>query len=244
MASGRSTRTLRRTALTFTGVAVGILVVGIALALVTIQLTGSVSSNEFIPPTTTSTSTTTTIPPGDGLEAAFVSGNVDCAPGIPSGALILGTGSFDLNNTFAQLPPLPNLLCVRNAGPGDIGTLTISVTATTTGEADCSTAEGAVDPEGASCGSEGELDDVLQVLLDPEISEDGNCSVAGQLQVPLGSPVSLLSSGGGDPTGALQPFNRCTWRVSLILKDTATDDQKLAASTDTAELTFAISGSA
>ena len=243
MEQGKRGRTFGRTALTVVGIAMGMLVFGVALALVTIQLSGSVASNEFLPPTTSSTTTTSTIPQGDGLQAAFVNGPADCVPGIPTGALTLGSGSFDLNNNSAQVPPSPNILCARNAGPGDIASLTVTVTAASTGEDGCSTAEGAVDPEGVTCGADGELDDILLVRLDPEFSEDPNCSLAGQIQVPLDTPVSLLTPGSGDPLGLLQQGNMCTWRVRLFVPNSATDDQKLAASTDTAQLTFDIAGS-
>ena len=243
MEQGKRGRTFGRTALTVVGIAMGMLVFGVALALVTIQLSGSVASNEFIPPTTSSTTTTTTIPQGDGLEAAFVNGPADCIPGIPTGALTLGTGAFDLNNTAPQTPPSPNLLCARNAGPGAIASLTVTVTATSTGDEACSAAEGTVDPDGASCLPNGELDDILVVRLDPDFSEDPNCSLAGPIEVPLGVPTSLLTPGSGDPLGLLQQQNMCTWRVRLALSSTATNDQKLAASTDSAQLAFDIAGS-
>jgi hypothetical protein len=218
--------------------------IGVALALVLVQLSGTVSSNEFIPTTTSSTTTTSTIPDGDGLEAAFVQTPFDCQPGIPNGALTLGASSFDLNSTASSQPAQsPDVLCTRNAGPGQIANLTLTVSAAVTGEAGCSPEEEAVDPEGTDCGSLGELDDILQVILNPGPSDDTNCQNISQMPVPLGSPVDLLRISGIDPSGTLAQGNMCVWFVSLGFVDGVTHDQKLAASTDTAELSFEVAGS-
>jgi hypothetical protein len=244
MAGRFRTRGLGRSALVLAAIGAATAFIGVALALVLVQLSGTVSSNEFIPPTTSSTTTTSTIPNGDGLEAAFVQGPFDCQPGIPSGALTLGASSFDLNSTSSsQSAQSPNVLCARNAGPGQIANLTLTVSAAVTGEAGCSSAEGTVDPEGADCGQAGELADILQVILDPGPSTDTNCENINAMAVPLGAPVDLLRISGPDPSGTLAQGNMCVWFVSLGFVDGVTDDQKLAASTDTAQLSFDVVGS-
>ena len=237
-------RRLGRTAMVVGAVAAATAVIGAALALVLVQLSGTVSSNEFIPTTTSSTTTTSTIPNGDGLEAAFVSAPFDCQPGIANGALTLGASSFDLNSTASsQQAQSPSVLCARNAGPGQIASLTLTVSAAVTGEAGCSSAEGTVDPEGTDCGQAGELDDILQVILNPGPSTDTNCENINAMAVPLGAPVDLLRISGADPSGTLAQGNMCVWFVSLGFVDGVTHDQKLAASTDTAELNFEVAGS-
>ena len=244
MAGRFRTRGLRRTVMVLLAIGAATAFIGVALALVLVQLSGTVSSNEFIPPTTSSTTTTTTIPNGDGLEAAFVQAPFECEPGIPNGQLTLGASSFDLNSTSSfQSAQSPDVLCTRNAGPGQIASLTLTVSAAVTGEAGCSSAEGTVDPEGADCGQTGELDDILQVILNPGPSTDTNCENINGMAVPLGAPVDLLRISGADPSGTLAQGNMCVWLVSLAFVDGATDDQKLAASTDTAELSFDVAGS-
>jgi hypothetical protein len=227
---------LKRAGLTTISMAVATVVIGVALALFVVQLSGTVSSNEFIPPTTSTTTTTTTLPPGSGLEAAFVLGPSDCSPFIPTGVPSFDASTFNLNSvSTSQVPSGHSVLCVRNAGTDDINTLTITATAAVSGEDGCSAAESTVDPEGATCGSDGELDDIIRIILSAGPGEDGSCTVATETIVPLDSPTTLLLPGNGDPDGHLGQNRACTWFVSLAFVDGVTNDQKLAASTDTVE---------
>lgn len=219
-------------------VVVGTLVFGVALALVLVQITGTVSSNEFIPTTTTSSTTTTTIPQGDGLEAGIsTSGTGFCLQAINAGNLTLGSITFNLNNTSMQSYSPSNILCVTNVGPGPIGTLDVAAVPTGSAEVSCSANEETVDPEGAGCGTDGELVDVIQVVLQPVQLQSG-CRPSTILLTPGGSSDTLVG-GGSISQGAV-----CSWEVLLRLSPTATHDEKLAASTDDVFFTLDVSGSA
>ncbi len=111
------------------GVVVGIVFVGVALATILVQITGSVASNEFIPITTTTLTTTTTIPSGEGLQAAISTRSDDCNFALNDDSTDRGAISFDLNT--GQATPNGQFLCVRNIGPGDITTLTVAAVTTT-----------------------------------------------------------------------------------------------------------------
>lgn len=238
-----SIRTTKRFALVSSGIVLATILIGMALALVIVQISTTVASNEFIPPTTTSTSTTTTIPQGDGLQAAISSsggGPSSCNTAFNGSVVALGSISFDLNIPSAQSYSPQKYLCVTNVGPGTINTLNVTAGTASSGEAGCSVAEGTADPEGATCGSAGELDTVLEFILTPFNLQDADC-IGGQIPVALGATQSLLSTGGGGQglnTGAI-----CSWEVRLQFVGTPSDQAKLAASTDTGDFTLDVSGS-
>lgn len=228
------------------GVASGVLVVatvviGLALALVLVQIDGTVSSNEFVPTTTTSTSTTTTIPSGDGLQAAVATtggGPSDCSNAFTLGTVALGAISFDLNNVSTQSYTPSAYLCVTNVGPGEIGNLTVSAVATSSTETGCSANEETVDPEGSGCGISGELLGIVTVILEPFQLQDLGCFSNSIALTPGAAADSLLA-----PSGQLSPGFFCSYEVVLQLSGSATHDQKLAASTDDVTFTLDVTGS-
>jgi hypothetical protein len=202
----------------------------IAFALVVVQVTGTVSSNEFIPATTT---TTTSPPPsGDGLEAAVADGPGQCDPALAAGTTSLGQLAIDLNSSGVQ--GTGKALCVRNIGPGDITDLTLNAETALSTENGCSVAEGAVDPEGAGCGSSGELDGIVAFRLTKQ-SGAGICQPL--LDMTPGTTLNLLQGGGLTVSG------ECIWSIELRVDGSASEDAKLAASTDLVDFTFDVSGS-
>ncbi len=232
-----------RLGLTILGVALGVLLIGVALAIVNISFTGTVSSNEFA--TTTTAPTTTTLPPGDGLEAAISTsggGPSPCADAITANSLSLGVASVDLNSAAAQSPG-PLSLCVTNADPSEITTLTVQAVANSSTEVSCSDDEKAVDPEGpADCGLFGELGSVMEVVLTPFNLDDPGCINSTQVIVAGGASVSLLKPpGSGSTTLSFGAF--CSWDVTYRVDGLATYEEKLAASTDSIELELVVSGS-
>jgi hypothetical protein len=212
-----------------TGVVAATILVGVALAVVLVQITANVSSNEFA--TTTSPTTTTTIPaPSNGLEVSLSNGSGigSCGP-FSTGPLALAGISFDLNSTSSQ--STGQFLCVKNAGNIVIESLTISPNLVSSGEADCSTDEGTVDPEGVTCGTAGELAGLLQFVFLRTDADDFDC---------LGAVF-----GGGNMLsgGQLGIGNTCVYSISLQFAGSPTDDEKLAASTDTAEFSIDVTAS-
>ena len=239
MALGISLKGTRRATLMVFGVVVGTVVIGMALATILTQITGSVSANEFIPTTTTSTTTTTTIPSGDGLEAAISSSPGGCTSALNAGSMDLGAIAFDLNTGLAT--PSFQFLCVRNVGPGDMTTLTLQMITTISGEDACSESEESVDPEGVGCGTDGELDDILQFnlsLVGGDTFGPGSFNCKSPLSVAPGGPQSLLFS-----SNFLGQGGQCVWQTQLQFTGAATHDQKLAASTDSVAFTFDVTGS-
>jgi hypothetical protein len=242
-------RRLGRFGLTVVGVAAGTLIIGVALALVTVSITGTVASNEFAATTTTvPPTTTTTLPPGDGLQAAIsTSGGspASCANAITADSLSLGAISFDLNDPAAQSYSTQSFLCVTNAlqgGVNEITSLTAQATLEGSTEVACSDDEKTTDPDGpADCGTAGELGTVVQVVLVPAQLQDVGCFSSTQSIVPGGGSVSLLNGGGGG--SALSGSAFCSWEVKLQLSGSATYDQKLAASTDSIALKLEVNGS-
>lgn len=208
-------------------------ITAIAFALVVVQLSGTVSSGEFIPPTTTTTSTTTTVPNGDGLEAGVADGPgpFPCDEAITQGNTSVGTHSIDLNTVSAQDTNM--FLCARNVGPGSINSLTVLAAAAQSSEVGCSSAEGAVDPDGPSCGSSGELQTVLGFRL-TKISGAGACQT--QADFAPGAQANLLQA--SLPDGA-----DCVWSIQFRISGSPSDDSKLAASTDSVNFTLDVSGS-
>jgi hypothetical protein len=225
-------------AVTATTVALVVLAVGITFALVVINLTTSVSSNEFATPTTTTTSppttTTTTIPTapgGEGLRLALGSGPFpgDCGAFSQPQTLDLGPYSFDLNTGSSS----SKFLCVRNnSGFGSIGTLDVDFATASSGEAGCSTAEGLVDPEGTDCGTVGELVDIIEFVITQRTSL-GVCKFSET--VAPGGTGSLLSSG-----SSLLSGDTCVFQIDIAFTGTPSDTDKAKASTDTAAFTVAV----
>lgn len=227
-------------------VAIGIMIVGVAFALVTVSISGTVASNEFATTTTAPTTTTTTLPTGSGLRAAISTNGISdsaCQNAIDTGSLSLGATSFDLNNTSAQSFSTPSFLCVTNTLSGtanEITTLTAQVSIESTTEDACSDDEKLVDPEGPTdCGVAGELGDVIDVVLNPASMQDPGCFSNPLTLDPSGAPVSLLFP---SPTDDLTFGLYCVWEVRLRLDATASYESKLAASTDGLSLTLDVSG--
>ena len=201
------------------------LAIGVALALVIIPITANVSSNEFAAPTTSST-TTTTAPPTNGLQMSVAPpGPNDCGgPGFFStGPLLLTDFQFDLNSTGQQLV---GLLCAANTTGSPVNTMNLAFAVVSTGEDGCSAAEGVVDPEGNSCGTAGELADILEFTFVKFFDTSGTCIGSGT--VSTSSPSINL--------GNLQPGSneQCIWQIFAAFNGPTTDDQKQAASTDLA----------
>lgn len=212
------------------GIVAAVALVGVALAIVLLQITASVSSNEFIPPTTTTT--TTTIPPAsNGLQASLGTGSGvgACGP-FGSGPLALDAVNFDLNGSGEATG---QFLCVHNqSGFGPISTITLGLATTSSGEDGCSAAEGTVDPEGVTCGTAGELASILRFTLQ-RTDQIGTPNCITTVQVVAGGSTQL--------TGDMFPDDTCVYSISTGFDGTPTDDQKLAASTDTVGLTFDVS---
>jgi len=242
----RYRRLTGRFGLTVLGVVLGTAIIGVALAIVSISFTGTISSNEFATTTTTlPPTTTTTLPPGDGLEAAISTdggGPSFCAEAISSNSLSLGIAAIDLNSTDAQSPG-SLALCVTNVLTSEITTLTVQATVTSSTEVACSDAENDVDPDGPTdCGTDGELGNVIEIVLTPFNLGDAGCLSSPEAIVPGGSSVSLLNSpGGGNTTLSFGAF--CSWNVSYRVIGSASYEDKLAASTDSLALELVVSGS-
>jgi hypothetical protein len=240
-------RRLGRFGITVVVVAVGTLIIGVAFALITVQITGTVASNELATTTTTvPPTTTTTLPAGDGLEAAVSTsggGPFPCQNAITAESMTLGSISFDLNVAGGQSYAPQAFLCVTNGQPGggnEITTLTVGAVLVSSTEDGCSSDEATVDPDGVTCGSTGELENVVEVVLVPALQEDGGCH-PGLQTVALGSTVSLLNPSGGNT--ALNFGAYCSWEVKLQLTGSATYDDKLRASTDIIALRLDVEGS-
>jgi hypothetical protein len=211
------------------GIVAGVALVGVALAVVLIQVSATVSSNEFLPTTTTTTSTTTTIPPAsNGLLASLGSGGTTGACGsFGSGSLALGAVNFDLNGSGGSTG---QFVCVHNqSGFGQITSVDLALATSSSGEDGCSAAEGTVDPEGITCGSAGELADLLSFTLQ-KTDQSGTPSCSGSVSVAPGGSTQL--------TGSMFPNDTCVYAISVGFNGSPTDDQKLAASTDIAGFTF------
>jgi hypothetical protein len=219
-------------------VVVGLVALGGVLALVIVQLTASVTSNEFTTTTSSTTTTTTTtvpVPPGgEGLRLGLGTG-----PGFGScGALTaateipLGAFDFDLNTGVSST----QFLCVTNsAGFGSIGTLQVGAITTATADLACSAAESAVDPDGASCQPDGELAAIVNFELVRTFNNSSAC---------IGNPLTLASGGTVDLIGAaLFPGDECVFQIELAFAGTPTDEQKTAASTDSASYTLSVQAS-
>ena len=241
----RLRRRLGRYGLTVVVVALGTLIIGVAFALITVQITGTVASNEFATTTTTVAPTTTTTVPGDGLQAAISTGGGDtssCETAFNQGSVSLGAVSFDLNNGNAQSYAPQMFLCVRNSlagGENEISTLTVQAIVVSSTEDGCSGDEETTDPDGPGCGTAGELETVVDVLLLPVNMGDSGCFNSGQIVALGGSSMSLLNS----PTSALSFGSVCSWEVKLMMNGSSTYEQKLAASTDSIALTLDVEGS-
>lgn len=226
--AGSKLRGAKRITVVGVGIAAATVLVGVALALVLVQTTADVASNEFATTTTTSSTTTTTVPaPSNGLQMSLGSGALSSACGpFTVGPLTLSTINFDLNTSSTQ--STSQFLCVKNTGSSGITALTVGVNLASSGEAGCSVDEGTVDPEGASCGTAGELASLLQFLFQ-KTDGSSNC-------VPAISAGNML-------TGPLSPSSTCVYSVSLQFAGAPTYDQKLAASTDTAQFTIDVTAS-
>lgn len=239
---------LGRYGLTVVVVALGTLIIGVAFALITVQITGTVASNELATTTTTvPPTTTTTLPPGDGLQAAISTngpGPFPCQDAIDAGSMTLGEISFDLNISAGQSYDPQTFLCVTNSlsgQPNEITTLTVLATTLSSTEDGCSADEATTDPDGPGCGTAGELETVVDVLLVPANLQDAGCHPGTQSVTLGGSPVSLINPAGGN--SALSFGEICSWEVKLQLNGSATYDAKLGASTDVIALTLDVAGS-
>lgn len=220
----------RRTTIVATGVVAATMLVAVALAVVLVQITANVSSNEFATTTTTSSTTTTTTPaPSNGLKVSLSSGtDIGACGSFSTGPLTLTAISFDLNSTSSQ--STGQFLCVKNTGDSVISPLTIGVNPVSSGEADCSTDEGTVDPEGVTCGTAGELAGLLQFHFLKSDGDDIDC-------------IGAVSAGNMLSGGPLGIGNTCVYSINLQFAGSPTYDQKLAASTDTAEFSIEVTGS-
>lgn len=238
----RLQRRTGRVGLAIVGVALGTAIVGIALAIVNYSFTGAVSSNEFAATTTTvPPTTTTTLPPGDGLEAAISTtggGPSPCSNALAVGSLSLGSATIDLNSAGVQGAGL--FLCTTNVLPSQVTTLTAAATVSGSTEDGCSADELTVDDDGSgTCGSLGELESVIEVVLTPFSIGDGSCVTSPIVISPGGGPVDLLFPA----TSGLSQGNLCSWDISYQVSGTATYEEKLAASTDSIALELLVSGS-
>ena len=222
----RLTRT-KGTLVVVAGVVSATIVVGVALALVLVQVGAVVSSNEFATTTTTSSTTTTTVPPPtNGLQVALSTGSGIGACGSFSGeSLTLSAMSFNLNSTSSQ--STGQFLCIRNTGSSGISPVTINVTTVSSGESGCSTDEGTVDPdvEGVPCGTAGEMAGLVQFEFQRTDSDDPDC-------------LNSVAAGNILSSGTLGPGLTCVYRIDLQFAGSPTYDQKLVASTDTAEFSI------
>lgn len=207
---------------------------GVALAVVVVTITVNVSSNEYQP-----------VSPTEELSVALTPNSDACYdpsyPGYSTSGVDLGSVSFDLNRSGNQA--IAGYLCVGNFGPADLGEILISPVATANGEAGCSTSEGSVDPDGSGCGTSGELHPLLvfgfttfEPLLPP-------------LNAEVCTDVEVAYQGTGDVTPSLFGSSLdsgfvCVFEVYLRLDDLATENGKLAASTDTASYVIDVAGTA
>jgi hypothetical protein len=212
--------------------------VGVALAIVLVQVTANVTSDEFATTTaTSSTTTTTTAAPRNGLEVALSTSSSFASCGsFEPGPLAFGGFTFALN-TGAVSPT--QFLCVQNGAGSGITGITFAPVITTSGEDGCSADEAAVDPDGAGCGSSGELTDILGFNLtrtDSNGTGSSSCFNYGGALVAPGGSLPLL----GSPLG---PAGICVYRVDLVFSGSPTYEQKLAASTDTAGYTIDVTAS-
>jgi hypothetical protein len=206
------------------------IVVGVALALVLVQVGAIVSSNEFATTTTTSSTTTTTIPPPtNGLQVALSTGPaIGTCGSFSAGPLSLAAIGFDLNSTLSQ--STGQFLCIGNTGTSVISPVTIGVSTVSSGESGCSTDEGTVDPEGVTCGTVGEMASLVQFEFVLTDFDDTDC-------------IGAVTTGNILSSGALGIGLTCVYRIDLQFAGSPTYDQKLAASTDTAEFSIDVTAS-
>ena len=202
---------------------------GTALALVIVAMTASVSSNEFAGAPGSS---------GESLALAITNGQeiVDCTNLAPfsTSDVDLGPVSFDLNEPNA-LQDTNKFLCVKNNGTTPLAQVSFTSNVTASNELGCSPAEGLVDPEGASCGSAGELGDVVLFVFNSHRGENqGGCG--GTAILPGQENLMQLGSD-------LLPGETCMLKIQMVMASGATNEQKAAASSDTAEFSFDVAGS-
>jgi hypothetical protein len=224
----------RQGALVALVVLVAATIVGVAVALVVIPVTANVSSNEFVPSTTTTVAptTTTTQPPAqEGIVAALspFGGPNNCGT-FSADAIDIGDVSFDLNTGTGTTG---QFLCIKNTNTL-LQVVDLAVATTASGETACSSNESAVDPDGTDCGTNGELAALIQFDL---TLVNGSSSCLPSLSVAAGASTSMIF-----PSG-MSNGDVCSYEVDLSFVGTPTDDQKSAASTDSAGFTLSVSGS-
>ncbi len=205
------------------------LAVGVALALVLIPITANISSNEFTAPTTTTT-TTTTPPPSNGLQMSVAppgSGNCGSPASFSTGPLLLTDFQFDLNSTGQQ--PV-GVLCAANTTGTLINGMNLLFAMVSNGEAGCSAAEGLVDPEGNTCGTAGELANIVGFSFSKIFDSSGTCIGFGTVSTSSPS-INLGNLQGGSN-------QQCIWEIFASFAGPTTDDEKQAASTDLASFSL------
>ena len=139
---------------------------------------------------------------------------------VSAGAANLGTGAVD--------DPASDI-CVKNAGTGT-GRLFFSLDSIVNTENGCPASEATVDPDGATCGSLGELTPLLRGALAVFAGgTSGSCAVAPQASFAslVTTPVQVDASIAAGET--------CRFRLSLDLDTAASDTAKLAAQNDTTQ---------
>lgn len=229
----------RRVGAAFIGFSAAVLLVGVAFAVVLVQVTANVTSDEFIPPTTTTSSTTTTTTgPSNGLQVALSpagsGGTLGSCGSYGTGPLVFSGFSFPLN-VGSTAPSNEQHLCIQNNGSSAVSTVGFTAAIAASGEDGCSTAEATVDPDGAGCGTAGELAGVLAFTL---TRTDSNGTGASSCIDYSGTIVAVGATKALVDTTPLSVGGACVYRVGLVFAGSPTDDEKLAASTDTAQ--FAI----
>lgn len=230
-------RRIRRVGALFIGISAAALLVGVALAVVLVQVTANVTSDEFIP-TTTSSTTTTTTGPSNGLQVALAPGGsggslTNCGS-YGTGPLVFSGFSFPLN-VGVTAPNNEQHLCIQNTGSSSVSSVGFTAAIAASGEDGCSAAEGTVDPDGAGCGTAGELAGVLAFTLtrtDSNGAGSSSCIDYSGTVVTVGATKALVD------TTPLSVGGACVYRVGLVFAGSPTDDEKLAASTDTAQFTI------
>ena len=208
---------------------------GVALAVAIVTLSVQVSSNEYA-----------ASPPSEELSVALAGNLDDCYDsnfiGYSSSGVDLGPVAFDLNDPSQQT--LSGFLCIGNFGPTNIGEILVSPVSSADGEDGCSSSEAVSDPEGPGCGSAGELHPLLVfgfTSVTPAFPPPSNAvectdAEAGDLETGDVTPSLFASS--------LDSGQVCGFEIYIRLDEAATEDQKVAASTDSSEFAIEVAGTA
>lgn len=200
--------------------------VGVAL----IPLAGIAVAAVIVAVTTTVTSTAYA---GEGLGLALIDASSpgDCLTATYEDSVVLTPPNFDLSSSSNQ--DVGKELCVKNDGFIDMPQLTVTALASNSIETQCSSAESTA--EGGGCGSDGELEDVIQFnfqLLGGGSPTGASCS-----------PTSVSDGTSGSMAGGMFfDGDICVFEVSLSLQAGATEQQKTAASQDAVDFALNVEG--